>query len=84
MIILLCAVFSYPCKIKGKLLGIAIGMPALFLLNLIRMVTLFYIGTFLPGFFETTHILVWQSLMILAVIAIWFIWAEKVVHVKSS
>lgn len=84
MIILLCAVFPYPCKINRKLLGIAIGMPSLFLLNLIRMVTLFYIGTFLPSFFETTHILVWQSLMILAVIAIWFIWTEKVAHVKSA
>lgn len=83
IIILLCAVFPYPCKIKGKLLGIAIGMPALFLLNLARMVCLFYIGTFLPGFFETAHILVWQSLMVLAVIAIWFVWAEKVVRVKS-
>jgi archaeosortase B (VPXXXP-CTERM-specific) len=84
MIILLCAFFSYPCKIKGKLLGIAIGMPTLFLLNLIRVVTLFYIGTFLPDFFETTHILVWQSIMILAVIAIWIVWTEKVVHVQSS
>ena len=84
MIILLCAFFSYPCKIKGKLLGIAIGMPTLFLLNLIRVVTLFYIGTFLPNFFETTHILVWQSIMILAVIAIWIVWTEKVVHVQSS
>ena len=84
MIILLCAVIAYPAKIKGKLLGLAIGMPALFSLNLVRMVSLFYIGTFLPGVFETAHVLVWQSLMILAVIALWFVWSQKVVYVQSS
>jgi exosortase H (IPTLxxWG-CTERM-specific) len=83
MLILLSAVIAYPAKIKQKALGAAIGIPALFLLNLIRLVTLFYIGAFLPDFFETAHLLVWQSLMILAVVVIWFIWARKVAYVRS-
>lgn len=84
MLILFCAVIAYPSKIKGKLLGLGMGLPALFSLNLVRMVSLFYIGAFLPGVFETAHILVWQSLMVLAVIAIWFVWAQKVVHARSA
>ncbi len=83
MLILLCAIIAYPSGIKQKALGMAIGLPALFLLNLARTVSLFYIGTSLASFFEVAHLLVWQSVMILAVIVIWIAWAKKVVHVWS-
>ena len=83
MIILLCAVLAYPSGIKHKCLGLAIGLPILFLLNLIRVVSLFYIGIHFESFFETAHLLMWQPIMILAVIAIWLTWVQKVVYVRK-
>lgn len=84
MVILLCAVVAYPSQIRQKLACIAIGLPVLFLLNLVRTITLYYVGVYIPDFFEIAHFVVWQSAMILAVIALWLFWVGKVVNVRST
>lgn len=77
------AVLAYPCRIKQKMLGIAIGIVALFALNLVRTVSLFYIGSHFPDFLDTAHVLIWQSVMILAAIALWLFWVEKLARVPA-
>ena len=84
MIILLSAIVAYPSRMTQKVLGLAIGLPGLFLINLVRTVSLFYIGTWYESFLDTAHLLIWQPVMVLAVIVIWYIWAEKVVHVRKA
>lgn len=84
MVILLCAVIAYPSRIRQKLLCMAIGLPVLFVLNLVRTVTLYYIGAHIPNFFEIAHFVVWQSAMILAVVALWLFWVGKVVNVRPA
>ena len=84
MVILLCAVLAYPSRIKQKLVCLAIGLPILFLLNILRTVTLYYIGAQLPDFFDIAHFVVWQSVMILAVVTLWFLWVMRVVNVRSA
>ena len=84
IVILLAAVLAYPSRIRQKLVCLAIGLPVLFLLNLIRTVTLYYIGAHIPDFFETAHFVVWQSAMILAVLALWLFWVGKVVNVRPA
>ena len=83
MLILLSAILAFPSTASHKALGIATGIPILFLLNLIRTVSLFYIGTSFPSLFDTAHLLVWQSLMILAAIAIWLTWMRRAAHVSA-
>lgn len=84
MIIFLSAVLAYPGKIKQKLVGMAIGIAGLYLLNLVRTVSLFYIGSAFPDFFESAHFIAWQALMILFAIVLWLFWVEKLVHVISQ
>ena len=84
MVILLSGVMAYPSPIRQKLLCLVIGLPVLFLLNLVRTVSLFYIGIQFPDFFETAHYVVWQSVMILAVIAMWLFWIGKVVNARTT
>lgn len=79
-IIFVSAVLAYPCKLEQKIIGVIVGVAAIFSLNLIRMVSLFYFGIFIPGFFDTAHMLIWQSLMILLSIILWLFWAEKLAH----
>ena len=83
-VILLCAVIAYPSRIIQKLVALAIGLPILFVLNLVRSVTLYYIGAHFPNFFDTAHFVVWQSVMILAVVAIWLVWAGRMVNARSA
>ena len=81
MAILTSAVLAYPCTMREKAEGIALGIAVLFVLNLVRTVSLFLVGTYLPSVFDTVHYVVWQSLMILLAIGLWLLWMEKRVHV---
>ena len=79
------AVVAYPCSIRQKLAGIALGAVALYALNLVRTVTLFYIGIhFYESFFDEAHVFVWQPIMILAAILLWLFWVEKIARVTTT
>lgn len=83
MAIFVSAVLAYPCRIKQKMVGMAIGILALYVLNLVRTVSLFYINSHFPDFLDTAHILIWQSIMILAAIVLWLFWVEKFARVST-
>jgi exosortase H (IPTLxxWG-CTERM-specific) len=83
-VILLCAVIAYPSRIRDKLVCLAIGLPALFILNMMRVITLYYIGNYIPTYFDIAHYVVWQSVMILAVIILWLVWVGKVVNARRQ
>ncbi len=69
------AVLASPVSMWAKLPGIFIGTASLLLLNLIRIVSLFYIQIYFPRAFEVMHIEVWQVLFIFVAIALWAWWA---------
>jgi exosortase/archaeosortase family protein len=83
MMILTAAVLAFPSSIKEKIIGILVGLAGIFIVNEIRLVSLFYIGIYAPGIFETAHLLVWQSLMILLAIGLWLLWVYKYVHTTA-
>jgi exosortase/archaeosortase family protein len=77
IIILMCALVAYPSPVRRIGVGIAIGAPLLWALNLVRTTSLFLIGAARPGLFDTAHYLIWQPLMILAAIIVWLVWVER-------
>ncbi|MGA8849489.1 MAG: archaeosortase/exosortase family protein [Dehalococcoidia bacterium] len=82
MAIVVCAVLAYPCTAKQKAIGAALGIVGLFILNLVRTVSLFFIGGhFSTNFFNTAHFLIWQPVMIVLAIVLWLFWAEKIARV---
>jgi len=82
-VLFVAAVLAYPCKLKEKATGIVLGVPTIFVVNLVRMVSLFYIGAYLPQFFEAAHLLFWQALMIATAVLIWLFWAQRLTHVRQ-
>ncbi len=77
--IYLSAVLAYPSRVREKLKGLLLGASTILILNLIRVVSLMYIGLHLPEFFETAHLLVWQSLIIFSALLVWIYWTERFV-----
>ncbi len=73
--ILLAAIVAYPCSWKTRLLGIAFGVPAILLINQVRVVSLCWIYDAHRAIFEIAHVLVWQSLILFFTVLIWIIWA---------
>jgi exosortase H (IPTLxxWG-CTERM-specific) len=70
------AVLAFPASWRARALGVAAGVVAIQLLNLVRVVALYYTGALLPELFDEAHVVVWQSLIILAGVALWVVWAR--------
>lgn len=70
------AVIAFPSSRLAKLKGILLGIVGLNIINLIRVVSLYYIGTHMPNQMEFAHIVMWQTLMILIAIGLWSLWAS--------
>jgi exosortase H (IPTLxxWG-CTERM-specific) len=77
--IYLSAVLAYPSQAKEKLKGFVLGASVILSLNLIRVVSLMYIGRYFPSFFEIAHLLIWQSLIIFSALLAWIYWTERFV-----
>jgi exosortase H (IPTLxxWG-CTERM-specific) len=74
VIILFAAIFAFPAPWKHKLVGFIIGFFAIQLLNLVRIISLFYLGQWNYTAFEWFHLYLWQALIILDALVVWLIW----------
>jgi exosortase/archaeosortase family protein len=72
------AISGYPARRRGKVAGLALGIPALLGINLGRLVHLFYVGVHQPEWFDVAHKVAWEGLIILAVVGFWLGWATWV------
>ena len=71
-------IIAFPAPWRGKLAGLVLGVVALFSLNIIRIVNLFFIGVYVPSALDAMHLIVWQTLMILVSVGLLFIWTGRI------
>jgi exosortase H (IPTLxxWG-CTERM-specific) len=84
LIILFAAIFSFPAPLKNKLIGFSIGFFAIQALNLVRIVSLFYLGQWNRVAFEWFHLYLWQALIILDALVVWLIWLRTLPQAKLN
>ena len=80
--IYMAAVLAFPSSVTAKIWGVTLGVPALFLINLIRIVSLLIVGEWRPDLFEQVHIYVWQVIVIGLSMAVWVWWVERCVRTR--
>lgn len=69
---------------KKKLKFLVVGLPAIFIVNILRIVTtLAVVMGFGIGYLEVAHNILWREGLILAVLGIWFFWLKKEGIVKT-
>ena len=78
------AVLAFPALWWRKLIGVGMGVFGIYAVNVIRLVTLYFIGVELPGFLDQAHQLVWQSLLIVIAVALWLYWAGRWAYAPRS
>jgi exosortase/archaeosortase family protein len=72
----LSACLAFPvATFRSKLWGMGVGFLCLEATNIVRLVTLFYVGVYWPKQFEMMHLEVWQALFIVLAVAYWAAWA---------
>jgi exosortase H (IPTLxxWG-CTERM-specific) len=77
MLIFLAAVLAFPAPWRARLLGLAVGVVAIQLVNLIRVVALYLTGAYFPALFDASHTVVWQTIVILFSVLLWILWANR-------
>ncbi|HVP35844.1 MAG TPA: exosortase/archaeosortase family protein [Terriglobales bacterium] len=77
--IFLAAILAYPANFKKKLWGALLGIPFIFLVNILRMVTIAIISNYRPETFEILHLYFWQVGLILIILCAWILWIDKIV-----
>lgn len=77
MIIFLAAVLAFPASWKARGVGLVLGMLAIQGINLVRVVALFLTGSYFPKFFDSSHTVVWQTIVILFGVVLWIFWANR-------
>jgi exosortase H (IPTLxxWG-CTERM-specific) len=75
-LIFISGVLAFPAGWRAKAVGAVGGLLAIQLINLVRIVSLYYIGVYFPEYFNQSHIFVWQSVVILAGVTLWIVWAH--------
>lgn len=69
------AVLAFPAPLVTKFPGAIVGAIILALLNLVRIIALFFTGIYFPKAFEVMHVDVWQPVFILLALSLWIAWA---------
>jgi len=83
VIILFAAIFAFPAPFKNKIIGFFIGFLAIQGLNLVRIVSLFYLGQWNQVAFEWFHLYLWQALIIMDALVVWLIWLRTLPQAKA-
>lgn len=75
-IVLVAAILAFPASWKRRLAGLAVGIVAVQGLNIVRVISLFYLGQWDLRVFEWAHLYVWQALIMLDVLVVWLVWVR--------
>ena len=77
-ILLWSAILAFPAPWKMKALGLAAGSAIVQALNIVRFITLFYLGQYSATWFEFAHAYLWESLLVLDTMVVFWLWVNRV------
>ena len=73
-IVLVAAVVAYPASWKARMVAIALGFLAIQALNIVRIISLFYLGNWDIDIFSWVHLYLWPSLIMLDVLVVFILY----------
>ena len=82
-LILFAAVLAYPASWLMRLVGVVLGFVAIQAVNILRLISLFYLVSYSRPLFEFAHLYLWQALIMLDVLVVWLLWVRQVARVEA-
>ncbi len=76
-LVLVAAIISFPAPWLYRLKGLIIGFFAIQIMNVIRVISLFYLGQWSKEIFDFAHYYAWQALLIIDAFIVFLIWLSK-------
>jgi exosortase H (IPTLxxWG-CTERM-specific) len=73
-IVLIAAILAFRAPWKYRLVGLGVGFATIQVMNLLRIITLFYIGQWDKTIFDWAHLYIWQALIMLDALVVFVLW----------
>ena len=73
-IFLWAALIAFPAPVLYKIKGIIIGTLTVHILNIIRIISLLYLGAYKPEWFHWVHWYLWDGLIMLDILIVFLAW----------
>jgi exosortase H (IPTLxxWG-CTERM-specific) len=83
-ILLWSAVLAFPAPWKMKALGLAAGTLVIQALNIVRFISLFYLGQYSMAWFDFAHAYLWESLLVLDTMVVFWLWVSRVSQHRAT
>ena len=73
-LILWAAMLAFPAPLGYKIKGLLIGTLTVHVLNIMRIISLVYLGVYKPEWFHWVHWYVWDALIMIDIIIVFLAW----------
>jgi len=83
-IVLIAAVMAFPASLKRKLVAIACGFVAIQVMNIARIISLFYLGQWNYEVFSWAHLYLWPVLIMLDVLVVFILYLRYLTRDAAS
>lgn len=77
LVIFCSAVLAFPASWRSRAFGLILGILAIQAINFLRVIALFLTGAYYPKWFDSSHTVVWQTVVILCGVLLWMFWASR-------
>lgn len=74
MLIYSACVLAFPAPLRTRAAGVALGCLAIFVFNLLRIVTLLLVGRYQGDYFDFFHVYFWQATLIAMIVSVLYGW----------
>lgn len=75
-LLLWAALLAYPAPWRHKLLGFLVGTLAVHSANIIRIISLLYLGVYNESLFHWVHWYLWDALIMLDILTVFLLWTR--------
>jgi archaeosortase B (VPXXXP-CTERM-specific) len=79
LILFTAAVLAFPTTWRARARGLALGLPLLLAINVVRLVTLGLIVRYRPAWLPLFHEYLWQVFFVIVVVVLYLVWIERMV-----
>ena len=76
--LLLGGVLAFPTTWRARGLGLLIGVPAVLVINMLRILGLYLVRAKFPDWFDRSHLYVAQAFVILFTAGVWLWWLARI------
>lgn len=77
VILLWSAILAFPATWRQRARGIVAGTLVVHAVNLLRIISLYYLGQYKMDWFDFAHLYVWEGLMMLVTLVVFWSWVQQ-------